>query len=88
VAAAWLHDVLEDTAVTEEELRAQFPAEVVVDAVLALTHAPGEDRDEQGALRPVPGLGGRPQRTLSRPVTTWIGWMPSSAGSSKPSTWA
>jgi (p)ppGpp synthase/HD superfamily hydrolase len=44
VAAAWLHDVLEDTAVTEAGLRRRFPA-TVVDAVRALTRAPGEEPD-------------------------------------------
>lgn len=29
IAAAWLHDVVEDTAVTIEDIAAQFPAEVV-----------------------------------------------------------
>ena len=39
---AWLHDVLEDTEMSEAALREQFdPA--VVDAVVALTRAPGED---------------------------------------------
>ena len=42
-AAAYLHDVLEDTNVTEAELRALFP-EVVADAVVALTHRKGETR--------------------------------------------
>ena len=40
-AAAWLHDVLEDTAVTAAELRAQFPPEVV-HAVQLLTRRPGQ----------------------------------------------
>lgn len=41
-AVALLHDVIEDTATTPEELRAQFPA-TVCDAVEALTRRPGED---------------------------------------------
>jgi (p)ppGpp synthase/HD superfamily hydrolase len=40
-AVALLHDVLEDTGCTEDELRREFPGHVV-DAVLALTHLPGE----------------------------------------------
>lgn len=45
VAVAWLHDVLEDTKVTEEELREQFPASVV-DAVVALTRKPHEPTED------------------------------------------
>lgn len=41
IAAAWLHDVLEDTTVTEAQLRESFPDEVV-DAVAAVTKHPGE----------------------------------------------
>jgi (p)ppGpp synthase/HD superfamily hydrolase len=44
-AVAYLHDVLEDTDVTEAELRALFP-EHVVDAVVALTRAAGEGPDD------------------------------------------
>ena len=44
-AVALLHDVLEDTACTEAELRAAFPA-AVVDAVVAITHRPGEPRPD------------------------------------------
>ena len=45
VAVAWLHDVVEDTAVTAADLAAAgFPGTVVA-AVLALTRAPGEDPD-------------------------------------------
>ncbi len=40
-AAAWLHDVVEDTAVTLVELAERFPAEVVA-AVDALTKRAGE----------------------------------------------
>lgn len=40
-AAAWLHDVVEDTSVTLTELAAHFPREVVT-AVDALTKRPGE----------------------------------------------
>ena len=39
---AWLHDVLEDTAITETQLRTEFSDEIV-DAVVALTKKPGED---------------------------------------------
>ena len=44
-AAAWLHDVVEDTDVTAEQLRADFPPEVV-DAVEALTRRPGQDPED------------------------------------------
>ena len=40
--AAWLHDVLEDTKVSEEILRANFPKEVV-DEVVVLTHKKKEE---------------------------------------------
>lgn len=42
IASAWLHDVLEDTDVSADDLRTMFPAEVV-DAVLALTRGEAED---------------------------------------------
>ncbi|PPK92646.1 HD domain-containing protein [Kineococcus xinjiangensis] len=45
VAVAWLHDVVEDTSVTAEELRAAGFPERVVAAVLALTRVPGEEPD-------------------------------------------
>lgn len=38
---AWLHDVIEDTDVTIDYLREQFPQKIV-DAVIALTHQKGE----------------------------------------------
>ena len=42
VCVALLHDILEDTSVSLEELQALFPAEVT-DAVLLLTRKPGQD---------------------------------------------
>lgn len=42
VCAALLHDVAEDTDLTLEELREEFPEEVVR-LVALLTHTPGED---------------------------------------------
>lgn len=45
IAAAWLHDVVEDTEVTEADLRRDFPAEVV-DAVIAVTKRAGEDAED------------------------------------------
>jgi len=44
-AAAWLHDVVEDTSVTLADLRAAGFPEVIVAAVDALTRRPDEDRD-------------------------------------------
>lgn len=41
-AAALLHDVMEDTDITEAELAAQFPPRVM-DALRLLTHDPAED---------------------------------------------
>lgn len=48
VAAAWLHDVLEDTAVTEQNLLAAFPYPVVR-LVIAVTDEPGQNRKEKKA---------------------------------------
>jgi hypothetical protein len=45
-AAAWLHDVLEDTSVTADELHAAGMPDVVLTAVLALTRRAGEDPDD------------------------------------------
>lgn len=42
---AWLHDVLEDTDISEAELREGFPDDVV-DAVVALTKRPGQPTAE------------------------------------------
>lgn len=44
-AVAWLHDALEDTALTAAELNASFPPEVV-SAVLALTKQVGQRNDD------------------------------------------
>lgn len=41
-AVGWLHDVLEDTFVTEEHLKAARINEIVVEAVVLLTKIPGE----------------------------------------------
>lgn len=41
MAVGFLHDVLEDTEYTEDELRAELPG-IVVDAVVALTRLDGE----------------------------------------------
>jgi (p)ppGpp synthase/HD superfamily hydrolase len=48
LAAAVLHDVIEDTDVTVEQLAARFPAEVI-DSVSALSEA---KTDDDGRLRP------------------------------------
>jgi (p)ppGpp synthase/HD superfamily hydrolase len=41
IAAAWLHDVVEDTSVTADDLAEQFPA-AIVEAVVAVTKVDGE----------------------------------------------
>ncbi|MDO4685001.1 MAG: HD domain-containing protein [Corynebacterium sp.] len=41
VAAAWLHDVLEDTSVTSADLREEGIPEDVIRVVELMTHAPG-----------------------------------------------
>jgi (p)ppGpp synthase/HD superfamily hydrolase len=46
VAAAWLHDVLEDTDLTPEDLRVAGIPEEVVAAVRAVTHRCGERLDD------------------------------------------
>lgn len=45
VAAAWLHDVVEDTETSEATLRTGFPSEVV-DAVMAVTKRSGESPED------------------------------------------
>lgn len=42
---AWLHDVVEDTTVTLDDLRQQFP-EAIVCAIDAITKRPGENVDD------------------------------------------
>ncbi len=44
-SVSYLHDVLEDCAVTEQDLRELFPARIV-DAVVALTKRDGQSYDE------------------------------------------
>ncbi|MFZ2526639.1 MAG: HD domain-containing protein [Rhodococcus sp. (in: high G+C Gram-positive bacteria)] len=54
VAAAWLHDVVEDTEVTLADLEQLFPPEVTA-AVEALTRRPGEaPADYYARVREVP----------------------------------
>jgi guanosine-3',5'-bis(diphosphate) 3'-pyrophosphohydrolase len=48
VASAWLHDVVEDTATTVEEVAAEFGREVA-DMVFAVTNEPGKNRAERHA---------------------------------------
>jgi (p)ppGpp synthase/HD superfamily hydrolase len=43
VATAWLHDVIEDTNFTAEELRTRGIPDMVVDAVVLLTRVEGQD---------------------------------------------
>ncbi len=53
-AIAWLHDVVEDTDVTLDDLRAEFPEEIV-EAVEALTRREGQDpADYYAAVRANP----------------------------------
>lgn len=44
-AAAWLHDVLEDTSVTVDDLRSQNMSEEVIEIVLLLTNRHGKAND-------------------------------------------
>lgn len=46
VAAAWLHDVVEDTDVTPDDLRAAGIPDDVVTAVVALSKVPGQSVDD------------------------------------------
>ncbi len=46
LAGAWLHDVLEDTAVSKEELEKEFGTEIA-DIVNALSDEPGANRKER-----------------------------------------
>jgi len=46
VAAGWLHDVLEDTAVTAEDFRTLGIPESVIDIVQALSHPKNETRED------------------------------------------
>lgn len=43
-ACAWLHDVLEDTNITSDDLIECGIPENIVNAVIAITHKKGEDR--------------------------------------------
>lgn len=46
VAAAWLHDTVEDTACTPEDLLAEGMPRAVIDMVVTLTHSP--EQSNQG----------------------------------------
>lgn len=46
VAAAWLHDVVEDTDVTPDDLRAAGIPDDVVTAVVALSKVPGQSVED------------------------------------------
>ncbi|MFP9115282.1 HD domain-containing protein [Flavobacterium sp. RHBU_3] len=48
LAAAWLHDVLEDTPVTYDELQVAFTSEIA-EMVFAVTDEPGANRKERKA---------------------------------------
>lgn len=55
IAAAWLHDVIEDTSVTAADLLAAGFSARTVDAVVALTHLEGESlEDYLGRVRQLP----------------------------------
>lgn len=45
-AAGWLHDVIEDTRITADDLRERAIPEHVIDAVESVTKVPGEEYDE------------------------------------------
>lgn len=49
LAAAWLHDTVEDTATTLDQIRAEF-GDRVHDLVWAATNEPGRNRKERHAL--------------------------------------
>lgn len=44
-AVAWLHDVVEDSSITLQDLAQEFPPEIVA-AVEAITHRPHEARED------------------------------------------
>lgn len=46
--AAWLHDILEDTTLSEEGLRRKF-GDTITDLVVAVTNKPGRNRMERHA---------------------------------------
>lgn len=48
IIAGWLHDVVEDTSVTSEEVAAEFGATVAA-LVVAVTNEPGANRKERAA---------------------------------------
>jgi (p)ppGpp synthase/HD superfamily hydrolase len=48
IQSAWLHDVLEDTAITYEQIESKF-GKVVAEIVRALTSEPGENRQQRNA---------------------------------------
>lgn len=55
IAAAWLHDSVEDDALTREWLATAALPQLVKDIVLAMTKRPGEPLDEYAArIRAVP----------------------------------
>ncbi len=57
--AALLHDVVEDTPVTLDDLREEFP-EAVVDAVALLTHGKEEDQYSESYFHYVRAIKGNP----------------------------
>ena len=66
-AVAWLHDVLEDTKVSADDLLAAGVSETVVEAVRVLTKAkPGPDVSPRGETPVVSGLYQDPPRWRER----------------------
>lgn len=54
-AIGWLHDVIEDTHVTLDDLRRHGFPDALIEAVDAITHRPGEPRQAYyGRVRAVP----------------------------------
>lgn len=62
VCAAWLHDVVEDTETTREEVETRFGADVAA-LVWAVTNEPGENRAER-ARKTYPKIDATPRAII------------------------